>query len=245
MLTKAVWSHESRRRCPTTTPSDANSDEDERQRGEQHERLADGHVDDGSERGSSPPPISSARTTPPSDSAEVDLPGAHRRGEHVVEVAVEARLEDRGRVVGVRGLDHRHRHQPGHDEDLVGDAVDLADARPPSDRPKTRMNRNDDRTGATTVCVHSLSTRCVSRADSHSSPRWRWTSAVMVSGGHRLDVDVGQRVGAVRLAQAGRAVAGEQAAAADQRDLLAQLLGLLEVVRREQDRRALACRRRM
>jgi hypothetical protein len=50
------------------------------------------------------------------------------RGEHVVEVAVEARLEDRRRVVGVGGLDHGHRDEAGHDVDLVVDAVDLLDA---------------------------------------------------------------------------------------------------------------------
>src|SRR3954449_11023347 len=47
--------------------------------------------------------------------------------------------------------------------------------------------------------------------------------------GHRLDVDVGQRRRAVRLAQAVRGVARDEMAGADQRDLLAQLLGLLEV----------------
>src|SRR4051812_28853991 len=57
--------------------------------------------------------------------------------------------------------------------------------------------------------------------------------------GHRLDVDVGQRVRLVALAQAAGAVAGQDPPAADERDVLAQLLGLLEVVRGEQDRRAL------
>ena len=56
---------------------------------------------------------------------------------------------------------------------------------------------------------------------------------------HRLDVDVGQRVGVVGGAQAVGGVAGDHAAAADQADVLAQLLGLLEVVRGQQDRRAL------
>ena len=41
--------------------------------------------------------------------------------------------------------------------------------RPPSDSPKTRMNRNDAITGATMVCVHSLSTRSTSRAASQRS----------------------------------------------------------------------------
>src|SRR5919198_801014 len=35
--------------------------------------------------------------------------------------------------------------------------------RPPSESPKTRMNRNELRIGAATVCVHSFSTRCDSR----------------------------------------------------------------------------------
>ena len=100
---------------------------------------------------SRPAPISSARTTPPIDEREVDLPRAHRRGEHVVEVAVEARLEDRRRVVGVGGLDHRHRDQAGHDEDVVVERRRSCLMRPPSESPKTRMNsalertRRDDR----------------------------------------------------------------------------------------------------
>ena len=46
--------------------------------------------------------------------------------------------------------------------------------------------------------------------------------------------------GVVGVAQAVGAVARQQPAAADQRDLLAELLGLLEVVRRQQHRRAQA-----
>ena len=57
-------------------------------------------------------------------------------------------------------------------------------------------------------------------------------------GGHRLDVHVGERGGLVGGAQAVGGVARDDPAAADQRDLLAELLGLLEVVRGEQDRRA-------
>ena len=56
---------------------------------------------------------------------------------------------------------------------------------------------------------------------------------------HRLHVDVLERARAVVRAQPGGRVARDQAAVADQRDLLAQRLGLVEVVGRQQDRRAL------
>src|SRR3712207_763668 len=55
---------------------------------------------------------------------------------------------------------------------------------------------------------------------------------------HRLDIDVGERVRLVGGPQAVRRVAGDQPAAADERDLLAQLLRLLEVVGGEEDRRS-------
>ena len=60
--------------------------------------------------------------------AERHLPGPHWRREHVVDVAVEARLEDRRGVVGERGLDHPHRDQPGNDEHLVVHVAHLLDA---------------------------------------------------------------------------------------------------------------------
>ena len=40
--------------------------------------------------------------------------------------------------------------------------------RPPSDSPNTRMNRIDETTGASTVCVHSFETRSVSRLQSQT-----------------------------------------------------------------------------
>ena len=110
------------------------------------------------------------------------------------------------------------------------------------------MKRNDATTGATIVCVHSLSTRRISREASAAapmalddqrrvSPRRRSRSRRARSQGHRLDVDVGQRVGLVLGPQSLGRVPGDQTAAADQGDVLAQLLGLLEVVRRQEDRR--------
>jgi hypothetical protein len=42
--------------------------------------------------------------------------------------------------------------------------------RPPSDRPKTRMNRIEEITGASTVWVQSFDTRSVSRLQSQTSP---------------------------------------------------------------------------
>src|ERR671925_332015 len=71
--------------------------------------------------------------------------------------------------------------------------------RPPSDSPKTRMNRNELRIGAATVCVHSFRTRCDSRALRAISPRWRATSSVTAhqASGLRLDgvVTVGPQMG--------------------------------------------------
>jgi len=54
---------------------------------------------------------------------------------------------------------------------------------------------------------------------------------------HRFHVHLGEGLCFVAGAQAVGAVAGEQLAVTDQRDLVAELLGLLEVVRGEQDRR--------
>src|SRR4051794_40597147 len=58
--------------------------------------------------------------------------------------------------------------------------------------------------------------------------------------GHRFEVYVGERIGRITFPQTGGGVARNQVTVADQGDLLAQLLGLFEVVRGQQDRRALA-----
>src|SRR3954462_11429070 len=50
--------------------------------------------------------------------------------------------------------------------------------RPPSDSPKTRMNRKLETTGAATVCDHSFRTRSTSREVSATKPRWRSARAV-------------------------------------------------------------------
>src|SRR5436305_7863408 len=51
--------------------------------------------------------------------------------------------------------------------------------RPPSDRPKTRMKRKLETTGAATVCDHSLRTRSTSRAVRAARPRWRSARAAI------------------------------------------------------------------
>src|ERR1035441_173975 len=120
--------------------------------------------------------------------------------------------------------------------------------RPLSDRPRTRMKRNDATTGAATVCVQSLSTRRISRPPKEMSPAG--ARAVQAGGPpsaaarlpskrsrrHRLHVYVGERVGFVGLQQPGRTVTGDQAPASDQGDVLAELLRLLKVMGGEQDR---------
>src|SRR3954454_3797088 len=45
--------------------------------------------------------------------------------------------------------------------------------RPPSESPKTRMNRKLETTGAATVCDHSLKPRSTSRPVRATRPRWR------------------------------------------------------------------------
>src|SRR4051794_19198826 len=45
--------------------------------------------------------------------------------------------------------------------------------RPPSESPKTRMNRKLETTGAATVCDQSLKTRSTSRPVRATRPRWR------------------------------------------------------------------------
>src|SRR3954447_14694884 len=49
--------------------------------------------------------------------------------------------------------------------------------RPPSERPKTTMNRVDEITGASTVCVQSFETRSVSRRASQIRPAVPVTSS--------------------------------------------------------------------
>src|SRR5919108_4596590 len=66
--------------------------------------------------------------------------------------------------------------------------------RPPSDSPKTRMNRNELRIGAATVCVHSFRTRCDSRALRAISPRWRATSSVTAHQASGLPTHRARRV---------------------------------------------------
>jgi hypothetical protein len=53
--------------------------------------------------------------------------------------------------------------------------------RSPSERPNTTMNSALDRIGAAIVCVHSFSTRAVSRADSARSPRWVASQVVIAN----------------------------------------------------------------
>ena len=59
------------------------------------------------------------------------------------------------------------------------------------------------------------------------------------AGRHGLQVDLLEAVGVVAVLEAGGGVAGHDLAAADQGDLVAERLGLLEVVRGQEDRRAL------
>src|SRR4051812_20954726 len=58
------------------------------------------------------------------------------------------------------------------------------------------------------------------------------------SARHCLQINIGERARVVGVAEAGRGVARHEAPAADERDLLAELLRLLEVVGREEDRGA-------
>src|SRR5258708_6541440 len=53
--------------------------------------------------------------------------------------------------------------------------------RPPSESPKTRMNRKLETTGAATVCDQSLKTRSTSRPVRATRPRWRARTRVTPS----------------------------------------------------------------
>ncbi len=111
--------------------------DDHAERGEQHEREDDGeredrglvhrHRGDREREGDERDGDQERSDRAAEGEAEVDLPRLHRRGEHVVDVAVEAGLEDRRGVVRVGRLDHRHRDEAGDDVGLVVDPVDLLD----------------------------------------------------------------------------------------------------------------------
>ena len=55
--------------------------------------------------------------------------------------------------------------------------------RSPSERPNTTMNSELDRIGAAIVCVHSFSTRAVSRPESERRPRWVASQVVIADSG--------------------------------------------------------------
>ena len=123
---------------PDDHPERAEQDERDRHRERQHERLVDRHPGHGQgERGQRGRDEQGA-DRPAERQAEVDLPVAHRGRQHVIQVPVEARLEDRAGVVRVRRLDHGHREQAGDDEHVVVHAVDLLDA------PAQRQPEDDD-----------------------------------------------------------------------------------------------------
>src|SRR4051794_17658745 len=117
--------------------------------------------------------------------------------------------------------------------------------RPPSESPKTRMNRKLETTGAATVWDHSFRTRSTSREVSATKPRWRSARAVSTRsrlGGARTADEVAddrsrrerdrERAG---LAQAlGEHVAGE---VADVEGVLALLRLLARRWRRRRSRR--------
>src|SRR3954453_17650317 len=58
--------------------------------------------------------------------------------------------------------------------------------RPPSERPKTTMNRVDEITGASTVCVQSFETRSVSRRASQIRPAVPVTTPSRLRGADQL-----------------------------------------------------------
>ena len=171
--------------------------------------------------------------------AEVHLPGVHRRGEDVVDEAVAAGLVDRARVVRVGGLRHRHRDQAGDDEDLVVEAVDLADAAAEREaEDDDEEQRGDDRRQRRLRpqlehAVALAAAEPVGRARGSGSPprQWRGRSRhglglvaprAQPAGRHGLQVDLLEAVGVVAALEAVGGVAGDDPAPADQRDLLAE-----------------------
>jgi hypothetical protein len=106
----------------------AEEHEQQEQGEREHERVLDGDAGDG-RRDREQAGADQQRAHGAADvEREIDLPAAHRRRQDIVEVAIEAGLEDGRRVVGVRRLRHAHRDQARHDEHLVGHPGDLLDA---------------------------------------------------------------------------------------------------------------------
>ena len=167
------------------------------------------------------------------------------RGELVVDRALELLLQDRRRVVG-EGV-HRpgHQDQPGHDEDDVVDAVQLVDARAERgaedrdveerleqrraerlalDLHEARDLAPDEREEADLRRRHGTSPAMCARESSMRPTSSRYASS--------------RRRDAVAVRQLAARPLGDDLAVVDERDPVAQLLGLFEVVRRQQDRRA-------
>src|ERR671921_475283 len=101
--------------------------------------------------------------------------------------------------------------------------------RPPSAIPKTTRYRSEVRSCGTIVCIQTR----VKRSTSRERRVWKVLSVKIMA--YHLHVDFLDVPGLVALLELLAAPLGGDAATVYQRDLLAQSLGLLQVVRRQQD----------
>src|SRR5918998_3604013 len=101
--------------------------------------------------------------------------------------------------------------------------------RPPSAMPKTTRERSEVKSCGTIVCIQTRVKRRISR------DRRVWKVLSVKSMAYHLHVDFLDVPGLVALLEIFAAPLGGDGAPVYERDLLAQRLGLLQIVRRQQD----------
>src|SRR5215203_1626182 len=102
--------------------------------------------------------------------------------------------------------------------------------RPPSAIPKTTRYRSEVRSCGTIVCIQTRVKRSISR----ERRVWKVLSVKIMA--YHLHVDVFDVPGLVALLELFAAPLGGDVAPVDQRDLVAQSLGLFQIMGRQQDR---------
>src|ERR671911_961363 len=101
--------------------------------------------------------------------------------------------------------------------------------RPPSAIPKTTRYRSEVRSCGTIVCIQTR----VKRSTSRERRVWKVLSVKIMA--YHLHVDFFDVPGLVALLEVFVAPLGRDVTPVYQRDLLAQRLGLLQIMRRQQD----------
>src|ERR671913_237984 len=101
--------------------------------------------------------------------------------------------------------------------------------RPPSAIPKTTRYRSEVRSCGTIVCIQTRVKRSISR----ERRVWKVLSVKIIA--YHLHVDFLDVPGLVALLEVFAATLGRDGASVYQRDLIAQRLGLLQIMGRQQD----------